>query len=156
MRAVIWKKMYPYQPAEQVTQADAIVVLGGHTAQNRSNWFLPQTAQKTSARVERAADLYKAGRAPYIVLSGAALDGGISEAKVMANTLTNLDVPASATLMENESLTTQQNGAYTAQLLQEKQAKKVLLVTSALHMPRAMAISASKGSMSLRLVPPHS
>ncbi len=139
------EKMYPFQVADQVSEADAIVVLGGHTAQNRSNWFLPQTAQKTSARVERAADLYKAGRAPYIVLSGAALDGGVSEAQVMANTLKSLDVPASATLMENNSLTTQQNGEYTAHLLQEKQVQQVLLVTSALHMPRAMAIFRKQG-----------
>ena len=142
----VFGKMYPFQVADQVSEADAIVVLGAaYTAQNRSNWFLPQTAQKTSARVERAADLYKAGRAPYIVLSGAALDGGVSEAQVMANTLKSLDVPASATLMENNSLTTQQNGEYTAHLLQEKQVQQVLLVTSALHMPRAMAIFRKQG-----------
>ncbi len=139
------ENMYPYQAAAQVPQADAIVVLGGYTAQNRSNWFLPQTARKTSARVERAADLYKAERAPYIVLSGAALDGGVSEAKMMAHTLGTLDVPASAALMENNSLTTQQNGEYTARLLNEKGFRHVLLVTSALHMPRAMAIFRKQG-----------
>ncbi|WP_341667111.1 YdcF family protein [Alcaligenes sp. SDU_A2] len=139
------ENMYPYQSAAQAPRADAIVVLGGYTAQNRSNWFLPSTASRTSARVERAADLYKAERAPYIVLSGAALDGGVSEAQIMAHTLSDLDVPAWATLMENNSLTTQQNGEYTARLLDEKGFKRVLLVTSALHMPRAVAIFRKQG-----------
>lgn len=139
------ENIYPYQPAAQVQHADAIVVLGGYTAQNRSNWFLQDTARKTSARVERAADLYKAERAPYIVLSGAALDGGVSEAQMMAQTLKALDVPASAALMENNSQTTQQNGEYTARLLENRNFKEVLLVTSALHMPRAMAIFRKQG-----------
>lgn len=139
------ENIYPYQPAAQVQQADAIVVLGGYTAQNRSNWFLQDTARKTSARVERAADLFKAERAPYIVLSGAALDGGVSEAQMMAHTLKALDVPASAALMENNSQTTQQNGEYTARLLENRNFKEVLLVTSALHMPRAMAIFRKQG-----------
>lgn len=139
------EQRYPYVAPANLAQADAIVVLGGHTAQNRSNWFLPDSASRTSSRVRMAADIYHAGRAPIIILSGAALDGGVSEAQMMTHTLTQFNVPASATLQEEQSLTTEGNGFYSAQLLREHQLRHVLLVTSALHMPRAMAVFKKQG-----------
>jgi len=133
------EQRYPYLPPEQVPKADAIVVLGGHTANNRENWFLPFDPARTVPRIERAAELYKAGRAPLIVLSGGALEGPVSEAQGMAHVLQNMGVPAHALLLENASRNTYENAALTADELRERGIEHVLLVTSALHMPRAMA-----------------
>lgn len=139
------EQRYPYSVPETLPRADAIVVLGGHTAQNRTNWFLPNSGSRTSSRVSTAAQIYHAGRAPVIVLSGAALDGGISEAQMMAATLADLNVPRSASLLEEQSLTTKENATYSAQLLGKHQLNTILLVTSALHMPRAMAVFQKEG-----------
>jgi uncharacterized SAM-binding protein YcdF (DUF218 family) len=96
-------------------------------------------------RTDTAARLYAAGRAPLVVVSGAALDGGVSEARMMASALERDGVPTAAILLENQSLTTHQNAAYTARLLRRQGIRSFLLVTSALHMPRAMASFQKQG-----------
>lgn len=134
------EQLYPYHPPDELPTAQAIVVLGGSTANNRPNWFQAYDRSNTIARVDTAARLYHAGRAPRVVVSGAALDGTVSEAQIMANSLRQQGVPAEAILQESESLTTYENGRNTARLLKEEKLDKVLLVTSALHMPRAMGV----------------
>lgn len=142
--ASIWlgghlENQYTYQAAEHNPIADAIVVLGGHTANSRHNWFEAYDPEKTTTRIQRGASLYLAQRAPVIVVSGAALDGGTSEAQTMARYLKNQGIPSTAILIEEQSFTTRENALYSAKLLQEHQLHTVLLVTSALHMPRSAA-----------------
>ncbi|MCC2596384.1 YdcF family protein [Pusillimonas sp. MFBS29] len=134
------EQLYPYVAASQVPTADAIVVLGGHTANGRQNWFEPYDSDTATTRINRAAALYKAGRAPVVIVSGAALEGDVSEAQVMARALKQRDIPENAIIMESRSLTTYENASYTTQILKQHNIKDVLVVTSALHMPRAMAV----------------
>lgn len=134
------EQLYPYHPPNELPPAEAIVVLGGSTASNRSNWFEPFDRNSTISRVDTAADLYHARRAPVVIVSGAALEGTVSEAQIMANSLRQHGVPPDAIIQESESLTTYQNGLYTARLLKERGIDHVLLVTSALHMPRSMGV----------------
>jgi len=136
---------YPYLPAAEVQTADAIVVLGGNTANNRANWFEPYDKDTAAARIDRAAELYKAGRAPLIVLSGGALEGSVSEAQGMAHTLRQMGIPEAAMVLENASRNTYENAALTQDALADHHIGKVLLVTSALHMPRAMAAFDKQG-----------
>lgn len=134
------EQLYPYKPPDTLPNAQAIVVLGGNTASNRPNWFESYDKDATVSRVDTAARLYHAQRAPLVIVSGAALDGTVSEARVMANALRQQGVPAEAIVQESESHTTYQNALYTSRLLKEKGLNKVLVVTSALHMPRAMGV----------------
>ncbi|MCQ9615616.1 YdcF family protein [Paenalcaligenes niemegkensis] len=139
------EQLYPYVEADASPTAEAIVVLGGNTANNRKNWFEPVETSGTRSRTERAAELYAMNKAPQIVVSGAALDGGYSEAQMMARTLESLGVPESAIVLENESLTTRQNALFSVQQLRDSGITHVLLVTSALHMPRSIATFAKQG-----------
>lgn len=134
------EQLYPYKPPDQLPAAQAIVVLGGSTASNRPNWFEPYDRAATVSRVDTAAQLYHAGRAPLVIVSGAALDGSVSEAQIMANALQQHGVPASAIIEESKSLTTYENAVYTAEILAKQDLDRVLVVTSALHMPRAMGV----------------
>lgn len=134
------EQLYPYRPPDQLPTAQAIVVLGGSTASNRPNWFEPLEKGSTVARVDTAARLYHAERAPVVIVSGAALDGTVSEARIMANQLRQQGVPQQAIVQEAESQTTYENAVYTARLLKELGLERVLVVTSALHMPRAMGV----------------
>lgn len=133
------EQRYPYLEPEHAPTAQAIIVLGGHTGGNRHNWFEPLDTERATSRVDRAAALYHAQRAPLIIVSGAALDGGTSEARGMAVRLQQLGVPKEAIALEESSHTTRENALYTNKFLKNLGIGDALLVTSALHMPRSMA-----------------
>jgi len=139
------EQRYPYRPAEQLPTADAIVVLGGNTANGRANWFEPYNRETAVLRVDAATELYRAGRAPKVVLSGGALEGDVSEARGMAHQMRQNGVPETALILENASRTTYENAALTEDTLRSHAIQSVLLVTSALHMPRAMAAFSKQG-----------
>lgn len=136
---------YAQHPTAENQSADAIVVLGGHVQGNRSNWFEPYDRQSVVNRESRAASLYFAGRAPLIVLSGGALEGNISDTATMARSLQKLGIPSQVIIQETESKNTLENAELTDQTLRSLQKKSIFLVTSALHMPRAMLAFESTG-----------
>jgi len=127
------------RPADQYPTAQAIVVLGGHIQGNRRNWFEPYEPANVVGRETLAAELYKAGRAPLILLSGGALVGNISDTANMARNLQGAGIPAEAILQETQSQSTLENALLTQETLRRHEINRILLVTSALHMPRAMA-----------------
>lgn len=139
------EQLYPYTPAAELPAAQAIVVLGGHTAGGRLNWFQPYDRDTAVTRTAVAAMLYQAQRAPVVLLSGAALEGSQSEAEFMAANLRKTGVPATALILEKDSFNTYENALYSARILKERNINRVLLVTSALHMPRAMAVFSKQG-----------
>jgi len=136
---------YAHQPPDQLPTADAIVVLGGNTANGRVNWFLPNDKATAIMRANAGAALYLAGRAPKVLVSGGALEGNVSEARGMAHAMHQLGVPDHTILLENASRTTYENAMLSEDQLREHGIDQVLLVTSALHMPRAMASFARQG-----------
>ncbi|MCK9564150.1 MAG: YdcF family protein [Bacteroidales bacterium] len=131
---------YPARPVAEVPATDAIVVLGGamHPPHaGNPSW----DAHSALDRVLHGARLYRAGKAPWIVLSGGS-DGGRylqPEAESIRDFLLELGVPASAILLESESLNTEANAQKTRSLLEAHGLEQVLLVTSALHMARSVA-----------------
>jgi uncharacterized SAM-binding protein YcdF (DUF218 family) len=133
------ENLYPHPPPADLPTADAIVVLGGNTANARANWFEAYDRDTATTRVDTAAKLYAAGRAPKVLLSGGALEGDVSEARGMAHAIKQMGVPEDALILENDSRSTYENAALTEDQLKAHAIRKVLLVTSALHMPRAVA-----------------
>jgi len=130
---------FPYGIPESFHRADYIVVLGGQTQANRSNWFEPYNRATATDRIDRAATLYFAGRAPKILVVGGAYEGKVSEAQGMAKVLRHKGVPEQDIVLEKESRNTYENALLTERLLKNQPQAKLLLVTSALHMPRAQA-----------------
>jgi uncharacterized SAM-binding protein YcdF (DUF218 family) len=141
VRALEWRHS-PLTPA-QGTRADAIVVLGGGTrAQSPPRTF--HEVGEAGDRVLYAAQLYREGAAPIIVVSGAHSPGqshaGSSEAEAMADMLVFLGVPRDRIVLEDNSHNTYENSIESGKVLAERGLYEVLLVTSALHMPRAYAV----------------
>lgn len=85
-----------------------------------------------------AARLYHAGKAKVLLLSGGSVrTGDGSEADAMRRVLLDLGVPDQALWLEDASVNTASNAEHTVALLQSPHIDSILLVTSALHMPRA-------------------
>ena len=122
--------------------AEAIVVLGGATRNNEAPRILPDMNERGD-RLLYAAKLYQDGAAPKILLSGGRINwtgGDSSEAKDMAEILSIMGIPPKDLILEPHSLNTHENAVFTKEILQQQNIKKILLVTSALHMPRSIAI----------------
>jgi len=135
---------YPKVNEETLPKADAIVILGGG---QYYGWLKKQNIRLDdleSSRVAAGARAWLAGRAPVIILTGGKT-GRISEAQRMAEAINRLGVPDSALLLEERSRSTRDNALYTAALAKPRGVRTVLLVTSGLHMPRAVLVFREAG-----------
>jgi uncharacterized SAM-binding protein YcdF (DUF218 family) len=131
-----------YLPLIEPPQADAIVILGGGTRNNESPRIMPDLSDRGD-RLIYGAKLYQDGVAPKIILTGGRIQwygGDSSEAESMATILELFDIPRDDMILESRSLNTHENAIFTKEILQQEQLKRVLLVTSAAHMPRSLAI----------------
>lgn len=142
------ERQVPALPVNALPLADAIVVLGGAMSGAVAPWRPYPDLGSAADRVWHAARLYHAGKAPRVVLSGGvgsypALTG--DEASAIAALLTDLGVPAVALVFEPESRTTTENALASAPILSALGGRRVLLVTSALHMPRALVTFRTQG-----------
>ena len=126
---------------------DAIVVLGGSIVPaSPPTRKLPRLIA-ASDRIWQAARLYHDGVSRQIILSGGslpALDGSTSapEAQTVRNFLLDLGVPSEAIVLEEQSHNTIENIQNVQKIVKDG---RVLLVTSAYHMPRTMRIAAAAG-----------
>jgi uncharacterized SAM-binding protein YcdF (DUF218 family) len=137
---------HPQAPIASLEPAQAVVVLGGGIAPPSGKSF--EINLNTAAdRVWFAARLFHAGKAPLVLVSGGhdSERHAYSEARASAIFLADLGVPAQTIVLEEASRNTRQNAAFSAALLKARGINHILLVTSALHMPRAMALFAAQG-----------
>ena len=136
-----------YLPQKNVPKAEAIVVLGGATRNNEPPRIIADMSERGD-RLLYGVKLYKEGAAPYIVLTGGRIEwfgGNSSEAEDMAALMEVMGVPQDALLLESRSLNTYENAVYTKEILERNNIKKIILVTSAAHMPRSLAIFKKQG-----------
>lgn len=138
---------YPPAAANDMPEADAILVLGGCVEVPRSPRVDPDLTG-TADRLWYAARLYHAGRAPRIVASGGSLpwlQEPMSEAEAMRTVLVDFGVPLRAIELESASANTRENMQRSREVLDRLDAHRVLLVTSASHMRRALAEASQAG-----------
>lgn len=137
------EQRYPPAPLEQLPPVDAIVVLGGLAEAAVPPSRPDPNLGAAVDRIWHAARLYRAGKAPRVLASGGNLPwSGVEqpESAVMAELLQELGVPVAAILQESTSRTTRENRDRSLPILQAHGVRRILLVTSALHMPRALTL----------------
>jgi len=131
---------YPSVPAPSSPKADAIVLLGGDVGIP----VPPRAASELQGnRLLHAYRLFRAGKAPQIIVTGGNVflqEGIDAEATYSKAILVSWGVPADAILTETKSRNTHQNALYSRQVLAPLGVDRILLVTSAFHMPRATAV----------------
>jgi len=135
---------YPDLGADSYPSAQAIVVLGG-TIHMPSMVHRASGIIAPSDRLLMALRLYHAGKAPLVVLSGgnnplfAEHVPEQSEADVMRGLLEEWGIPDAAIQLEGGSVNTRENALFSRKVLAGRGIGRIILVTSATHMPRAAA-----------------
>ena len=86
-------------------------------------------------RILYAAYLYRQGKAPFALCTGPR-----QAVEDMADFLEMLGVPKEKVMLEMESRNTREHARNLQALFQQRGFKRVLLVTSAMHMPRSMGV----------------
>jgi len=129
--------------------AQAIVVLGG-AVHGPGGRHPGSRLLDASDRLLVALRLYNAHKAPLVLCSGGKLISFSApdekpEAEVMQALLEEWGIPANAIVVESRSENTRQNATLSYQLLNPKGIRRILLVTSAMHMPRAAAVFRKAG-----------
>jgi len=122
------------------TTYDAVIVLGGgiidEEASSRSG---QRELTEPVERILRAAELLKSGEARMVLLSGASRTGLPSEAESLAAWLREQGIDADRIVVEGRSRNTHENAVQSARIVSARGWKRLLLVTSAWHAPRALA-----------------
>jgi uncharacterized SAM-binding protein YcdF (DUF218 family) len=117
------------------TPAPAIVLL--------TAWVSPDGVLNEQAmrRTHAAARLYREGLAPRVIISGGDPAAGSEPqaADFMAEFATELGIPRSAILLEKKSENTHSSAVFVSAICRDLGIQRVLLVTDAVHMRRAMA-----------------
>lgn len=132
----------PMAPA-QLRQADAIVILGGGTYYAAPEYGGDTVSSASLERCRYGARLARYSKLPVLV-SGGAVFGGRAEARSMEALLKEeLGVPVR--FVEAESRDTRENAALSARALKEAGLTRVVLVSHAWHLPRAIPLFEAQG-----------
>jgi uncharacterized SAM-binding protein YcdF (DUF218 family) len=141
-----------YTTPDPIPSMEVVVVLGGGTYPPEA----PRSMVEVNGAGDRliyAAQLHREGKAKYILVSGGLLDWEdrlTTPAEDMASLLIWMGVSPQAIWLQAESANTYEDALYSAQILNKKGIDRILLVTSAWHMPRAVRLFEAQG---LQVIP---
>jgi len=124
--------------------AQAIVVLGGGRRGFAPEYGMPTVNAITLERLRYGARLARNTGLPIMVCGGGAADEEGAEATMMAEAL-NVDFGVKPTWLETHSATTAENARYGAEILKQAGIKRIILVTHAAHMRRALGYFTAEG-----------
>lgn len=138
---------HPPQAVAAIPTAQALVLLGGGITPAPRLMTSGSNLGEAADRIWWAAKLYHAGKAPVVVLSGGSDPrvSATSEAQAMHEVMRDLGVPAHVMMLEERSRNTRQNAKQVWDLLQPNGIRHIVLVTSAMHMRRAVSLFEAQG-----------
>lgn len=119
------------------SKAEAIVVLGGGIYEEGTEYGGDTIKGQLLERVRYAAWLQKRTNLPIIVSGGGSDERPVSEAKLASQVLKN-EFGCEVLATEEKSRSTWENALFTGRLLKTHGIHRVVLVTHAWHMPRAV------------------
>ena len=131
----------PKYPTEK-KHYDVAIVLGGFSGLNKRNNEIQ--FNWASDRLFQTISLYRQGRIKQILISSgnaSLINNEVKEADLVKKFLQESCIPDSAILIENQSRNTVENAKFSATLIKKTMPNaRVLVVTSAWHIPRAKVI----------------
>lgn len=127
---------------------DVGIVLGGRTI-TFDRKYQRKTYRTNVDRLLQAVDLYEKGKIKKILITGGSANliyKKVKEADLMDSFLRRIKIPASDILVDTMAENTHQNAVYTKRILKKHpKLKKFLLITSTVHMRRAMGCFKKEG-----------
>ena len=135
------EKDYTLQDASTINNADAIVVLSGMIKTIKVNDKLKYEFGGAVDRILSGIDLFKSNKASLLILTKGQLPWslGMPEGEYLKEFAIKLGVPEESILLTDNVQNTDQEAKSVKKLLNSNDAK-VILVTSAFHMPRAKKV----------------
>ncbi len=136
------ERQYPETPIADLPKADVAIVLGGALGQPVAPRITADLSD-ASDRVLYAARLYRAGKVQRILVTGGNLPWEPrrqSEAELIEALLVEWGVPQQAIEIAGASRNTYENALEIKAMWDRSPFASALLVTSAVHMPRALAV----------------
>ena len=128
--------------------ADAIVVLSGYVRSPDKFRSHAELGAGTVYRCLQAAQVYHQGKALPVLVSGGNVDpeaSGPTAAQVMHDFLISIGVQERDLITEDKSRTTYENAVESFTRLKQRGLKKIILVTDAAHMYRAVRCFRNQG-----------
>lgn len=132
----------PGQKVNDVKKHDVAIVLGGMSEYNADLDVL--SLRRQGDRIFQALTLYHTGKVKKLLItgdSGHLTDHGLHEARQMKAHLICWGIPAEDILTEEASVNTYENAQFTHKVFSQRfpELKSMILVTSGIHMKRALA-----------------
>jgi uncharacterized SAM-binding protein YcdF (DUF218 family) len=130
---------HPAVPVAQVEPADAVVVLGGILGPRVGDGLVPNFSE-TSERFDAGVVLLQAGKARTLVFTGARMSWRSTEATEgdeLKRIAVTRGVPADRITVTRHVENTADEAAAVAELMKSHGWKRIVLVTTAWHMPRS-------------------
>jgi uncharacterized SAM-binding protein YcdF (DUF218 family) len=146
----LWESLeadYPYRPIESVEDADAVVVLSGMLGGiETSDGVVPQWGEATD-RFFAGVDLLNAQKAPIIIFTRGQYpwDSLPPEGEQLASRAIAMGIRENQILLTGTVTNTADEAAEVKTLMEFGGMRRVILVTSSFHMPRAVVLFARKG-----------
>jgi uncharacterized SAM-binding protein YcdF (DUF218 family) len=121
-----------------------VVVLSSGYAQANGHEYRIRLGEDSWERIHAGVRLWRNLGGKLMFVGGPTPDGKTSVAEAMARVAGEMGVPRAAILVESRSRNTRENILFTQDTMAQY-GRNVWLVTSALHMPRAMAVARQLG-----------
>jgi uncharacterized SAM-binding protein YcdF (DUF218 family) len=123
--------------ADAIKKADAIVVLGGGRRLGAAEYGGDTLNSISLERLRYAAYLHRASGLPILVTGGKPSGGTLAEGRIMQHVLRS-EYGLPTRWVEDAALTTGDNARLSAQQLKPSKVQRILLVTHAWHLRRAV------------------
>ncbi len=139
------ENQYQFPTEENMLTVDVIVILGGGVYPSDSLHKSPEASGATYSRLFNGVKVFKQSNAKVLVLSGGGGEqNNESTAEVMKNLAILLEVPENKIIIEPKSRNTMEHAIELAKQFPPEENKRIGIVTSALHMPRAVVAFRAK------------
>jgi uncharacterized SAM-binding protein YcdF (DUF218 family) len=139
LTVVMYRRVEARAAVDRAQRADAIIVLGSAV------WANERASPALAVRTQHAIQLYRAGYAPHLILTGGLGNHPPSEAEVMRRMAVSAGLPENAMVLDDRSRSTEENLANAKAIMDARGWQTAIIVSAPYHLLRAETIAQDMG-----------